>query len=1039
MRRPWPILWRWVVQSLLFCIPVALLVAWAIDARRGDLMREAQHSADMLAEAYARELGLLAADSGDLLQALEHLLPESLFREGCRDGAALGLERSARRYGNLLLVNAQGDLVCAAVPGSPGGQNFADRAWFRRTVEAGGLQISAPIVGRLTGRPIIVLSRPVPDPGGGPPRVAALTLDLLTLSASLNRTTLPPDTVISLVNESQVVLARSLSPEDWIGERVELPAYPQEVMTSVVEEHAGLDGVRRLFAAERVEGAPWMVFVGLPVANVMATMRADLQRTAFVVGATAIMVVLLAVWMSVSVGNPVRSLAAAVRSIREQGGQLGTQLRGPREVHEVALEFDRLLQAQAETLREVERSERRYRAAFEQAPVGIVHQDANGRYLRVNRYFARMLGHEPDRLLGRHDHELTHPEDRVASGAIYRRLLAGDITLGNLQKRFLHADGSEVWSDITVSRVEGSGEDAQFITVVEDVTRAREAEARQALAATVFECSAEGIVIADARRRVRAINPAFTRLTGLGESDIVGKPPEKLRTSEHAADFYDSIWAEVEHAGRWRGEAWLPRAGGGRFPALVTVTAVPGELGRPSSYVAVFADISREKQNEAELDFLVHHDALTQLPNRRLFHARLEHTIQQAYRNPEAHFSLLFIDLDDFKVVNDSLGHEAGDRLLVEFAQRLLRSVRGEDTVARMGGDEFMVLLEGAGTFNEISGVINKLVEAAQQPFHVEGHEVFVSASIGVAIFPLDAQDGATLVRNADVAMYRAKDKGKNRFEFYEASMSARAMERLSLANDMRRALDLGQYYLVYQPKLLAADGRIAGFEALLRWRHPERGEVSAERFIRVAEETGMIVPIGQWVLGEATRQMAEWRERGLAGVSMAVNLSAQEIAHPQVLERIRATLDASGLPGEALELELTESALIRDPRQVAPLLRALREMGVRVAIDDFGTGYSSLNYLREFRVDVLKIDRSFVVEIERSPRARIIPQAVVALGQALHLATVAEGVETAGQAEILRAMGCDQLQGYHFGRPREAAEVEADLVEQGLMVPRAG
>jgi EAL domain-containing protein (putative c-di-GMP-specific phosphodiesterase class I) len=264
--------------------------------------------------------------------------------------------------------------------------------------------------------------------------------------------------------------------------------------------------------------------------------------------------------------------------------------------------------------------------------------------------------------------------------------------------------------------------------------------------------------------------------------------------------------------------------------------------------------------------------------------------------------------------------------------------------------------------------------------------------------------------------------------------MSDQAMERLSLANDLRRALDGGQFYLVYQPKVAAADGRIVGFEALLRWRHPERGEIGAERFIRVAEETGVMVPIGLWVLGEATRQMADWRARGLTGVSMAVNLSAQEIAHPRILERIRATLAASGLPGEALEIELTESALIRDPERVAPLLRAIRALGVRIAIDDFGTGYSSLNYLRQFRLDALKIDRSFVMELERSRRARIIPQAVVALGQALHLSTIAEGVENEAQVDILRNMGCEQLQGYGIGRPLASKETEAMLRARGLM-----
>ena len=1035
MKRPWPILRLWLAQALLFSLPVIALLAWVVAERREGHMRDVHARAAILAESYARELGLLVRDSADLLETMKGLPAlQGMFANGCPDNTAQGLPGSLQRFGNLLLVDAAGQLLCAAVRLPGGRASFADRDWFRATIRGSGMQVSGRIRGRLTGRDIVVLSVPVPDPGGGPPRVLALTLDLLTLSESFARASLPVAGVVTLMDDGRIVLARSLDPEQWIGKQVELAGYPEEIRPGRVESHAGLDGVVRLFSAVRVNGAPWTVFVGLPASTVLEEMQVELQRTALVVGTAALLLLLLAIWMSASVGTPVRRLAAALRSVRLHGGSLPPGLGGPREIQEVVREFDRLVSKQAETLAEVERSERRYRATFEQAPVGIVHQDASGRYVRVNMRFAEMVGRDAGELLGMHDHQLTHPDDRPSSGAIYRRLLAGDVRLGNVQKRYLRADGSEFWSDVTISTAGGPGEEQLLISVIEDISLARQESERRALAATVFESSTEGIVVTDATRRIRAINRAFIELTGFAEADIIGEHIDVLQTDEHEADFYQGIWSGVRRDSQWRGEIWLPQKSGGRFPALMNLTAVRDESEQPTSYVAVFADISHEKRTEAELDYLVHHDALTHLPNRRLFTARLEHTIQQVYRDPESHFSLLFIDLDDFKVVNDSLGHDAGDRLLIELAQRLTASVRAEDTVARMGGDEFMVLLDGAGTFNEISAVVGKLLEAVQQPFQIGPHEVFVSASIGVAIFPLDAEDGATLVRNADVAMYRAKDKGKNRFEFYEASMSAQAMERLSLANDMRRALGAGQFYLVYQPKVAASDGRIVGFEALLRWRHPERGEISAQQFIKVAEETGLIVPIGIDALAEAARTMAEWRSRGLADVTIAVNLSAQEIAHPQVFDRVRETLESTGLPGRALEIEITESALIRDPRHVAPLLRRLRGLGVRIAIDDFGTGYSSLNYLRQFRVDVLKIDQSFVMELEHSPRAKVIPQAVVALGKALHLKTVAEGIETESQAAILRAMGCDQLQGYAIGRPAPRADTERLLASKGLL-----
>jgi len=1035
VKQSWSILRLWLAQGLLFSIPVALLIAWTIGERREEHLRDARNTAGIFAESYARELGLLISDSGDMLDALQGLPAlQRMFEHGCPGDEARGLPQSVRRYGNLLLVDAGGNVVCAAVSGGGTDQNFVDRDWFQSTIAGAGLHVSGAILGRLTGRRIVVVSIPVADPLGGAPRVLALTLDLLTLSGTLDRASLPRDTVVSVVDDAGIVLARSRAPEAWLGEQVDLPGYYAGASAGAVESHAGLDGVRRLFGAAAVNGVSWTVFVGLPIDGVFAGMQPDLQRTALIAGTTAVLLLVLALWMSASVGNPVRRLAAIVRELRQHGGQIGARVRGPREINEVAEEFDRLLAGQAQTLQDVERSERRYRATFERAPLGIVHQDLAGRYVRVNLRFGEMLGHAPEDLLGRHDHELTHPEDRASSGAVYRRLEAGEIELGHLRKRYLHSNGRAVWASVTVSRVGDPGGDPLYISVVEDVTLARQSEERRTLAATVFESSTEGIVIADAERRIRAINRAFTQLTGFSEQDILGQPVKMLRTERHTAEFYESIWDDVAQDSEWRGEIWMRQKDGGEFPTLLGIKAVRDELGRVSNYVSVFADLSREKQTEAELDHLVHHDALTQLPNRRLFNARLEHTIQQAYRDPERHFSLLFIDLDDFKVVNDSLGHDAGDQLLIEFARRLSASVRAEDTVARMGGDEFMVLLEGAGTFNEISTVITKLLDAAHASFHLGGQEVFVSASIGVSIFPLDAEDGATLVRNADVAMYRAKDKGKSRFEFYEASMSEQAMERLSLANDMRRALDGGQFYLVYQPKARATDGVIVGFEALLRWRHPQRGAVSAEQFIRIAEETGLIIPIGMWVLAEAARRMADWRARGLRDVSMAINLSAQEIAHPRILERVQQALESSGLPAEMVEIELTESALIGDPRRIVPLLRQLRELGIRIAIDDFGTGYSSLNYLRQFRVDVLKIDRSFIMELEHSTRARIIPQAVVALGQALRLSTIAEGVENETQAQILREMGCDQLQGYGIGRPLARQETEELLRGRGLI-----
>jgi len=440
----------------------------------------------------------------------------------------------------------------------------------------------------------------------------------------------------------------------------------------------------------------------------------------------------------------------------------------------------------------------------------------------------------------------------------------------------------------------------------------------------------------------------------------------------------------------------------------------------------------RLEEHTAHIEYLASHDALTGLPNRNVLAGRVQYLIAHARRCGEL-MVLLFLDLDRFKHINDSFGHGFGDALLKVIAQRLQATVRESDTVTRLGGDEFVILLTGISQIGAVQGAVMKILQAVEQPVVVDGHTLFVTASIGAALFPNDGEDLVSLLKNADAAMYRAKDEGRNALRFYSTDMSAQALEQLELASALRQALERGEFELHYQPRVALVGGGVVGMEALLRWRHPQRGLVMPGSFIRAAEENGLIVPIGAWVIGTACAQAKAWQDAGLAALPVAVNVSGRQTREPDaLLAHVTQTLQRTGLRGEMLELELTESVVMHNPAQLIEMLHSLAQLGVRIAIDDFGTGYSSLSYLKRFPVNLLKIDRSFVSDLAHDEDDAAIAQAVVSLGHALNLRVVAEGVETEAQSRLLCAMGCDEAQGYLFSRPLPVAAMEAFLRAQG-------
>jgi len=581
----------------------------------------------------------------------------------------------------------------------------------------------------------------------------------------------------------------------------------------------------------------------------------------------------------------------------------------------------------------------------------------------------------------------------------------------------------------------------RFIPALERALRDAEArrerrasEERLKLAGMVFRGTSEGIIITDARRAIIQVNDAFNSVTGYTIEEMLGKTPELLGSRLNDERFCRAMLEKLVRSGHWEGEVWNTRKNGEVYPAWVTISALRNERRRITHYVGMVTDITAIKESQKRLEYLASYDGLTGLPNRSFFHSRLQHAIEAASRHGHL-LAILFIDLDNFKMINDTLGHDMGDRLLVEMAGRLKGCVRQDDTLARLGGDEFTVLLENMGDAGEAARTAQRLVEAASTPFGLSGREIFVSASIGISVFPTDGQDLLTLMKSADTAMYKVKEQGRNHYQFFTEAMNVAVLERLSMETGLRRAIGNQEFFLLYQPAEEIKTRKIVWGEALIRWRHPVLGEVPPAKFIPIAEQAGLIAGIGEWVLNSVCLQIKSWSEAGLHTPRIAVNCSGRQFRGEKLHQSVSRALHDAGITGELLTVELTESAVMEEPEQAITTLRELKRMGLRVSIDDFGTGYSSLSYLKRFPLDALKIDRSFVRDIAIDRDDAAITDAIIALAHSLNLIVVAEGVETAEQLESLKSRGCDEAQGFYCSKPLPPEEF-AKLLQAGCHLP---
>lgn len=664
------------------------------------------------------------------------------------------------------------------------------------------------------------------------------------------------------------------------------------------------------------------------------------------------------------------------------------------------------------------------RAMMDNSPYRVWLKDAEGCFLAVNKQFCTAHGMaSPEAVIGKTDRDVWPDE-------LARKFSEQDSQVMTLREQ-KHSEerivegGQERWFGIFRTPIlDPQGKVLGTTGFARDITARKKAEEQMRLTAKIFESSHDSIAVTDAHGNIESVNPAFSAITGYAAEEVIGKNPRILQSGRQGPDFYEAMWKSLLENGFWTGEVWNRRKDGGFYAGWLSISALRDAEGNIEHFIGVTSDNTEYKAAQERIRQMAFYDQLTGLPNRCLLRDRVDRLFAQM-RREETSFAIMFIDLDNFKRVNDSLGHHVGDLLLKEVASRLSSCVREVDTVSRQGGDEFVVLLPECDS-DCAQGIAGRILASLSLPHDLDGHEVVATPSIGISMFPRDARDFETLTKHADTALYRVKENGRAGFQFFIPEMNAAARKRLELENQLRKAVENGGFSLHYQPQVDRMHGRIVGMEALIRWNDPVLGNVPPDEFIPVAEENGLIVPIGAWVLREACAQNRRWQDEGLPAVPVSVNVSAVQIHRPDFVGTVAGVLDDAGLSPGLLDLELTERVVMSDVDQSVQIMRELHALGVGLSIDDFGTGYSSLAYLKRFPLKTLKIDKSFVRDLETNPDDRTIATSIILLAHGLDVSVVAEGVENPLQLDILREQGCDTLQGYHFSRPLPADEFAA-------------
>ncbi|MGD2118221.1 MAG: EAL domain-containing protein [Chromatiales bacterium] len=725
------------------------------------------------------------------------------------------------------------------------------------------------------------------------------------------------------------------------------------------------------------------------------------------------------------------TIALSMLAVMLVGLVITTRLMKPlsQQVNSQTQHLLELLGSNRKLLDKLEASQSQLQSIIDNAPAVIYVKDANGRYLSTNARYEQVTGKSREEVIGKTDYELfpsqfakiisSHDAEVVKQGQTIRSDQVVENEAGKqhfLCSKFpLKNKSGEVFASCAIST---------------DISEQIRTDQRLRQSAAVFESTSEGIVITDTKGDIVEVNSALCHMMGYDREELIGANTSIWKSDLQTKAFYKDMWQSILTTGNWRGEIWNRSKQGTVIPELVTISSVRNDADEITHFVAVYSDITTIKESEMQLSHMAHHDVLTGLPNRLLFNDRLNHAVKRAERS-KLKLAVIFMDLDQFKHVNDSLGHNVGDQLLIETARLLESMLRTEDTVARIGGDEFTFLIEDVEDTDSLIHVVEKILKGFDRDFDINGRLLRVTPSLGISLYPDDGIDAETLLRNADSAMYRAKSEGRNTYKFYTEELTAHAFEIMSLETNLRSAVNNHQFMLYYQPQFDLQTQQMIGMEVLVRWNHPELGMVTPDRFIPIAEESGLIFPLGNWILRNACQQALDWLDAGLFIGKMAINISGKQVGRGELVQQLRKIFAEIGLDASYVELEVTESAIMGESARAISELEALRELGVSLAIDDFGTGYSSLTYLKKLPIQKLKIDRSFIKDIPDDANDVAITKAVIALGKSLQLQLIAEGVETEVQQKFLIDQGCTLGQGYLLGRPLTADAMRQYLVGQ--------
>lgn len=1026
-----------LLPLLALTVPLAALLGYGTYRDAAEVRSQALNAQRPLAAIIAADVGRKIEHARETLLRITSL-PRMRSLQVSQCGTVLAeLHAMTPGFYNLVYTDPQGRPVCSAVPESRSPVTGAsDHEWFQALATTHGFHIGQPRPNPVTGHWISVLSMAVLDAQGQMAGAVHLPMDLRALDLGLWTSNLPEDSRYGIFDAHGVLLWRNRDPERAIGTKPNWEVARRISATkNGVFESPGLEGTMRFYATTQIPQTGWVAYFGLPSTAIMAQVR---ERAIANVGLGMLAVLalsLFAIALARRIEQPVRSLAAAARAFSRGDRQAYAEPYGPTELIDLALDFntmvaDRLhaeneLQAQRQQL---QTAKDRLDLAMQIAHMGLWRWDLRTGMVEGDDTLAQIFGDPspgPGRVPIEEWRRRAHPEDLLALDPPLVACLKGETEQFEVAQRLRHRDGHWIWGlwRGRVTERDARGRGVALMGSFHDITERRQAHERLQLAASVFTHAREGITITDTRGTIIDVNDTFTRITGYSREEAIGNNPRMLQSGRQGPDFYASMWHSLTTQGHWTGEVWNRRKSGELFAEIITISAVRNGLGETTHYVALFTDITSLKENERKLERIAHYDALTGLPNRVLLADRLQQAMARCQRKDQS-LAVAFIDLDGFKAVNDLHGHEQGDGLLVALAQRLQSSLREGDTLSRMGGDEFVAVLSDLENTKDCEPVLERMLHAAADPVRLGDTLFQVSASIGVTLFPADGVEPDLLIRHADQAMYQAKQAGKNRYHLFDVEQDTAVKTQREEIARLRQALTAQEFVLYYQPKVNMRTGQVTGAEALIRWNHPERGLLPPAAFLPAMHNHAISIDVGDWVIATALHQMAEWQAQGL-DLPVSVNIDAQHLQKEGFSLRLAALLAAQPqVPASHLELEILETSALEDIALVSDIMRRCQAMGVRFALDDFGTGYSSLTYLKRLGAEVIKIDQSFVRDMQTDPDDLAIVQGVIGLARAFHREVIAEGVETIAHGSALLPLGCECAQGYGIARPMPASEL---------------